>query len=90
MENLLQAIVPGAVSFAATNIDDIFVLMLFFGQKNKSFKAKHVVAGQYLGFTALVAISLVGYFARYLATREWIGLLGLVPVAIGGKKLIDW
>ncbi len=78
------------MSFAATNIDDIFVLMLFFGQKGKRSSNWHIVLGQYLGFTALVAISLVGYFARYVAPREWIGLLGLLPVAIGVKKLIEW
>lgn len=90
MDNLLKAIVTGAASFAATNIDDIFVLMLFFGQRNKSVKVWHIVAGQYIGFAALVAISLVGYFARYVAPREWIGLLGLLPIAIGVKKLIEW
>jgi cadmium resistance protein CadD (predicted permease) len=90
MDNLLKAIVTGAASFAATNIDDIFVLMLFFGQKNRSVKVWHIVAGQYVGFAALVAISLVGHFARYLVPREWIGFLGILPIAIGVKKLIEW
>jgi cadmium resistance transport/sequestration family protein len=89
MDTLLQALLTAAVSFAATNIDDIFVLMLFFGQKSKPLDARHVVVGQYLGFSALVTISLIGYFARYVAPREWIGLLGLLPVAIGVRKLIE-
>lgn len=87
---MLKDMFTAAVSFAATNIDDIFVLMLFFGQKDKSSKVWHVVAGQYLGFAALVTISLVGYFARYVAPRESIGLLGLLPVAIGVGKWIGW
>src|SRR5262245_36685595 len=87
---LISAIVTGVTSFAATNIDDIFVLMLFFGRMGKSVRGWDIVLGQYLGFTALVAISLIGYFARYVAPREWIGLLGFLPVAIGVKKLLEW
>lgn len=71
------------ISFAATNIDDIFVLALFFGRVGRGLKIRHVVAGQYLGFSALVAISLVGYFARLIVPHEWIGFLGLLPIAIG-------
>lgn len=82
------AIATAAIAFAATNIDDIFVLTIFFAQKKM--RAWHVVAGQYLGFATLVAISLIGYFARFVVSREWIGLLGLVPIAIGIKKIIEW
>ena len=76
------------VAFAATNIDDIFVLTLFFAQKN--LKRWHVIMGQYLGLAGLIAISLVGFFARLIIPKTWIGLLGLAPIAIGIKKLIDW
>jgi len=90
MDWLIRAVVTGVTSFAATNIDDIFVLMLFFGRREKSVRGWHIVLDQYLGFTTLVAISLIGYFARYVAPREWIGLLGFLPMAIGLKKLIEW
>jgi cadmium resistance transport/sequestration family protein len=80
---VLEAITTGVVSFAATNIDDIFVLALFFGQSGRGLRKRHVIIGQYLGFTALVGISLAGYFARLIVPHEWIGLLGLLPVAIG-------
>lgn len=85
---LLKAIMTGVVSFAATNIDDIFVLTLFFGQTGRRLRRWHIVAGQYLGFTALVAISLVGYFARLVVSPAWVGLLGLLPVAIGVRGLL--
>lgn len=75
------------VSFVATNIDDIFVLTFFFAQKN--LRGWNVVLGQYLGIAALVAISLVGFFARFVVPETWISLLGLVPIFIGIKKLID-
>jgi len=90
MDWLIRAVVTGVTSFAATNIDDIFLLTLFFGRREKSVRGWHIVLGQYLGFTTLVAISLIGYFARYVAPREWIGLLGFLPMAIGVKKLVEW
>lgn len=84
----LSVLGRAVVAFAATNIDDVFVLTLFFAQKN--LKRWHVVAGQYLGLAGLITISLVGYFARLFIPQTWIGLLGLAPIAIGIKKLIDW
>ncbi len=85
---MLLTLGKAVAAFAATNIDDIFILTLFFAQK--SLRRWHVVAGQYLGLAGLIAISLVGYFARLLIPKTWIGFLGLVPMAIGVKKLIDW
>src|SRR5437867_1994007 len=76
------------LAFAATNIDDIFVLTLFFAQKNLI--GWHVVAGQYLGLAGLITSSFVGFFARLIIPKTWIGLLGLAPIAIGIKKLIGW
>src|SRR3712207_723276 len=90
MPQLLEAIVTGAVAFAATNIDDIFILTLFFAQVSKrGLRRWHFVAGQYLGFAALVAVSLLGYFARSVAPRAWTGLLGLLPMVIGVKKFFE-
>ena len=88
MPPLLKAVITGSIAFAATNIDDIFVLTLFFAQKTS--RRWHVVVGQYLGFAALVAVSLVGYFAHFIVPREWVGLLGIVPMVIGVKKLLEW
>lgn len=85
---VLQAIMAGAVSFAATNIDDIFVLTLFFGQVGRRLRRWHVIAGQYLGFAALVAISLIGFFARMVVSPAWTGLLGLLPIGIGVRSLL--
>ena len=76
------------VAFVATNIDDVFLLSLFFAQKNV--RAWHVVAGQYIGLAALIAISLVGFFAPIIIPHYLIGLLGVVPILIGLKKLFDW
>ncbi|HEY9875208.1 MAG TPA: cadmium resistance transporter [Candidatus Obscuribacterales bacterium] len=84
-----QAIIAGLTSFVATNIDDIVILMLFFAQINTTFRPKHIVAGQYLGFTALIVASLPGFFGGLILPKAWIGLLGFVPIAIGIKHLLN-
>lgn len=85
MHNLFVTIVQAIAAFFATNLDDILVLMLFFSQAH-CFRLQ-VVLGQYLGFGALVLLSLPGYFGGALVPKAWIGLLGLLPLAIGLKML---
>ncbi len=84
-----QAIIAGVTSFVATNIDDIVILMLFFAQVNTTFRIRHIVAGQYLGFTVLIAASLPGFFGGLILPKAWIGLLGLLPIVIGVKYLVN-
>jgi len=74
------------VAFAATNLDDIFVLTFFFAQKN--LQIWRVVLGQYLGIGCLILVSVVGFFASLIIPYKWISLLGLIPIAIGIRKLI--
>jgi cadmium resistance protein CadD (predicted permease) len=64
------------------------VLALFFGQLGRRLKTRHVVIGQYLGFAALVAISMVGYFARFIVSPAWVGLLGILPIALGVRHFL--
>lgn len=89
MNWLVKAIITGITSFAATNIDDIVILTLFYAQVNATFRQRHIVVGQYLGFTALLIASLPGYFGGLIVPRAWIGLLGLLPIAIGIKQLLS-
>jgi cadmium resistance transport/sequestration family protein len=88
MSSIVTTLTTAAVAFAATNSDDIFVLTLFFSQTSRGFRSVHIVAGQYLGFSALVAISLVGFFGGRVLPRTWVGLLGLVPVLVGIRRWI--
>ena len=66
--------------FAVTNIDDLVVLAVFFGQGGSRAR---VVAGQYLGFLALVAVSVLGALGAGLLPDRVIPFLGLVPVLLG-------
>lgn len=89
MDGLAQALLTGLTSFVATNIDDIVILMLFFAQVDTTFRPKHIVAGQYLGFLFLIAASLPGFFGGLIIPKAWIGLLGFVPIAIGITHLLN-
>ncbi|MBD2678259.1 MULTISPECIES: cadmium resistance transporter [Nostoc] len=89
MSGLVTAISTGAAAFSATNIDDIVILTLFFSQVNAKLRRWHIVTGQYLGFTALVMASLPAFFGGLILPKPWIGLFGLVPIAIGIKCLLN-
>jgi cadmium resistance transport/sequestration family protein len=83
----LDTLAAALATFAATNIDDLVLLVLFFGETGPHNRSQ-VVVGQYLGFVVLVFISLVGFLGRLVFAREWLGLLGIVPIAIGLRVLL--
>jgi len=86
MHWLFSALVTGAIAFSATNLDDLLFLTFFFSQTSCKWR---VVVGQYLGFTALVIVSLIGFFGGRLLPHEWIRLLGVAPIFLGIKKLFE-
>ncbi|MFK9115994.1 CadD family cadmium resistance transporter [Peribacillus castrilensis] len=85
---MLWTIISAMGAFLVTNIDDIFVLMLLFSQTGKVIKSKDIVLGQYLGFSLLVLLSLLGTFGVMMIPKQWVGLLGLVPIYLGIKLFI--
>lgn len=88
MSELVTAIPTGVAAFTATNLDDLVILTLFFSQVNETFRRRHIVFGQYLGFTTLVVASLPAFFGSLLLPRCWVGLLGLIPIAVGLSRLL--
>lgn len=89
MSSFARAIIAGFTSFVATNIDDIIILTIFFSQVNATFRRRHIIIGHYLGFTALIIASLPGFFGGLIIPKAWIGILGLVPIAIGISQLVN-
>ena len=87
---LISTIITAFVSFASTNIDDIFILTLFFSQINNDMKIKHIVIGQYLGIGLLTIISIIGALGISVAPSEYVGFLGLVPIYLGVKAYFDY
>lgn len=89
MNELVTAITTGITAFTATNLDDLVILTLLFSQVNSTFRRRHIVSGQYLGFSVLVLVSLSGFFGGLFLPSHWIGLLGLVPIAIGLQRFYN-
>ena len=82
----MELIITSVIAFATTNIDDLFILMLFFG--NRMYKKRDIVIGQYLGVGALIAISALASLMGLIIDKQYIGLLGLLPIYLGVKALI--
>jgi cadmium resistance transport/sequestration family protein len=83
----MELIITSILAFISTNIDDLFILTLFFG--NKRFKPREIIFGQYLGIISLIAISFAASLAGLVIDKMYIGLLGLIPIYLGIKSLIE-
>ncbi|AFY35947.1 cadmium resistance transporter [Calothrix sp. PCC 7507] len=89
MNELVTAIPTGITAFTATNLDDLVILTLLFSQVNATFRHRHIVIGQYLGFSTLVVASLVGFLGGLVLPPHLVGLLGLVPITVGLNRLLN-
>ena len=89
MNKLANVFIEGIIAFTVTNIDDMMILLLLFSQIDSNFRKRHIFIGQYLGFFAIIMLSLPGFFGGLFIQREWLGLLGIIPIAIGMKQLIN-
>jgi cadmium resistance protein CadD (predicted permease) len=78
-----------AVVFAATDIDDIVILTLFFVAARTTGRPRtwQIVTGQYLGIGALAVASAVVAAGLLVVPDPWTGLLGLLPIALGVRAL---
>jgi cadmium resistance protein CadD (predicted permease) len=80
----VELIGAAAALFAATNIDDIVVLAVFFGQATSRVRALQVVMGWYAGYVAVLAtVVAVGALGARLLPANVIPLLGLLPLVLG-------
>ncbi|MFF0123990.1 cadmium resistance transporter [Micromonospora arida] len=89
MIDLLSTAGAAAVVFAATDIDDIVILTLFFVAARTTGRPHtwEIVAGQYLGIGALALASAVIAGGLLVVPDPWTGLLGLLPIALGVRAL---
>ena len=69
--------------FALTNIDGFVIIVLFFGQAIGRDRVVRVVLGTYLGFTAILAISILGALGVRLLPESAVPYFGLLPLALG-------
>ncbi|KAK3203672.1 hypothetical protein GRF29_106g306334 [Pseudopithomyces chartarum] len=89
--NLSTSISTACTSFLLTNLDDLFVLVTFFAESptSKSLTPLTITLGQYLGFSIIIAISMLGYGLALVLPSEPIGFLGLLPILLGVWKILE-
>jgi cadmium resistance protein CadD (predicted permease) len=77
--------------FAGTNVDDLLVLTVLFLAAFRSGRPRpwQVWVGQYAGIGVLVAISGAAALGLTLLPDRWVGLLGLIPLALGVRGLVS-
>lgn len=85
---MFTTIFTAIATYVATSIDYLIILVIFFSREKGKNQIKSVVLGQYLGTGTLVIFSLLIAFGFSFIPRSWIiGLLGLIPIALGLKVL---
>lgn len=77
----------GITAFIASNIDDTFILMMLFSSLR--FQTRHIVIGQFIGIGVLIIISTLGALIALVLSPFFIALMGLIPIAIGIKRLLE-
>ena len=80
---MLGVISAAAAAFVATNVDDLFVLMLLFGQAHGKTARLRVAAGQFLGIGLLTLASMAAALGLGRIPEQYLRLLGLVPILLG-------
>lgn len=88
MEWFLATLQIALAAGLATTFDDNIYLTGFFGAVDRRLQPRHIVAGELLGFTVLLAISFVGFALGLTLPRPVLGLLGVLPVVIGVRALV--
>src|SRR5262245_52004225 len=83
--DLVAQLLVGVVTFASTNVDDLFVLALLFA--DSELRPRSIVAGQLAGIGALVAASALAGLAAVAIPARWTALLGALPLALGVREM---
>jgi cadmium resistance protein CadD (predicted permease) len=88
--DVVGVISAAAGVFAGTNIDDLIVLTALFLAARTAGRPRpwQIWAGQYAGIGALVAMSGAAALGLTLLPDRWVGVLGLIPLALGVRGLV--
>ncbi|EEA22898.1 hypothetical protein TMatcc_001759 [Talaromyces marneffei ATCC 18224] len=86
-----KAIGTACSSFAITNIDAMFVLVTLFAEASacRTMTPLMIILGEYIGFTVIIIISMIGFGASLLIPSEPIGFFGLLPILLGIWRLLN-
>ncbi len=86
MKSVPALVIASIATFAVTNVDDLVLLTLFFAKRVPTWT---VIFGQCLGFAGIVSLSLAGLWVAAAIPGAWLRCLGLLPLGIGIKQLLQ-
>jgi cadmium resistance transport/sequestration family protein len=89
--DLLGTVGAAAGVFVGTDVDDLIVLTLLFlsARANGTPRPWQIWLGQYAGIAVLMLVSALAALGLTLVPDRWVGLLGLIPIGLGGWGLIS-
>lgn len=85
MESVFSIVGLTLVAFAATNLDNLLLLVAIASRKGQGFAP--IVAGALLTNGLMISLCLAAAFAADLAPQRWVGYLGVLPLALGVREL---
>lgn len=91
MDHLAGTLGAAVALFAGTNVDDLIVLTVLFLSSRATGRPRRweIWTGQYTGIAALVGASALVAAGLAVVPDRWIGLLGLIPLLLGVRALIQ-
>ncbi|HIT33668.1 MAG TPA: cadmium resistance transporter [Candidatus Faecousia intestinigallinarum] len=87
---MVATFLTAIVSFASTNIDNIFILMILYAQTYNRSGIVQIIIGQYLGIGCLTVLSILGALGTQIIPSKYIGLLGFLPLILGVRAWISY
>jgi cadmium resistance protein CadD (predicted permease) len=81
---MISLIALAVAAFAATNVDNLFVLLAFVAEARGH--KRRVIAGQYVGSLALIVIALGLAAMLQSLPQGYVGMLGVLPIGVGLSK----
>jgi cadmium resistance protein CadD (predicted permease) len=88
---LLKAV----LAFFSTTMDDFAVMLVFFSRAQTDYPSDvkfgylRVIAGQTIGFTIVVLISLMGMIVGLVVPEDYVDLIGFFPLVVGLFKAYE-
>jgi cadmium resistance protein CadD (predicted permease) len=85
VEAALSVIGVAVLAFVATNLDNLVLLVGILSRAGQTFAS--IVAGALLACVVTLCLGVSAALAADLAPQRWLGMLGVVPIALGLREL---
>ena len=85
MSEVFVTIGISIAAFVSTNLDNLFLLMGLIG--GARLRTRDIAIGYALSIALVLAVGLAGSYAADWATDAWLRYLGLIPLAMGGRRV---